>query len=62
MRSSKNPLENTDGTLSSQNSCFKASVSEIPPGEPLVVGLEHPGEIHQDIVILVQDLLTEVLP
>ena len=46
-----------DGTLSSDNSCFKANVSEIPSGEPYVFGLKHPKELLQHAVNLVQDLL-----
>ena len=61
MRSFINTLANMDGTLSSENSCFKVNVSEIASGEPYVFGLKHLKELMQHAVNLVQDLLDQDL-
>ena len=48
---------NSSKGLADYNSCFEVNVTEIPAGEPYVVGLKHPKQIAQHAINLVQDLL-----
>ena len=56
MRGAYNPLKNLDGTQASYNNCFKVNVKEIRSGV-YYFRLKHRGELHQNLIRLVQDQL-----
>ena len=53
LRTITKPLADLSGTLADDNTCFTVQASEIPAGEPYVVGLKHPKQIAQHAVNLV---------